>query len=327
MKVVFCNKLNRAWMDNIEALGKEFPDARFVTKKEGMDGEIEDAEAIVGGELPLHVIQRAKNLKIIFVPYAGMDAVPLDDIKARGIRIANVHVNAPFVAERCIAMALAFYGRIIDYHNDLKKNRQWHGYWATGSIKDTWNSIQGRSCAVIGTGAIGTNIAKYLKIFGCPIIGFKKRSVEGTLKYFDQITLNFTKALEKSELVFVALPLTIETKGLFSAQVLSGMKGKFLVNVGRGEVVDEEGLYLALKDGTLKGAAIDAWYNYPGEGETRAEPSKYPISDLPNVVLSPHLAGFTPQVAMKIIEGTIDNIRAYLKTGRAETEMNPALMY
>ena len=72
MKVVFYNKLNRAWMDNIEALSKEFPYTRFVTEKEGMDGKIEDADAIVGGELPLHVIQRAKNLKIIFVPYAGI---------------------------------------------------------------------------------------------------------------------------------------------------------------------------------------------------------------------------------------------------------------
>ena len=98
------------------------------------------------------------------------------------------------------------------------------------------------------------------------------------------------------------------------------MNGKFLVNVGRGDAVDEEGLYEALKEGILRGAAIDVWYQYPKGGETTAEPSKYPIHELPNVVLSPHLAGFTPQSARLNIEQTIENIRAFLKTGKAVFE-------
>jgi phosphoglycerate dehydrogenase-like enzyme len=326
MKFVFYTKLSSGWLEQIDLLRKEFAHIEFVTNAESMEGEIPHAHALVAGEITPELLGPAARLHIIFVPYAGVDALPLEMIRERGIRISNVHVNAPFVAERCIAMALAFYGKIVDYHNDLKKF-QWHGYWAKGTVDDTWNSIQGRPCAVIGAGEIGKHIAKQLKAFGCPIIGFRKRAATPLPEYFDHITLDLNEALERSELVFVALPLTPETKGMISAQILSRMRGKFLVNVGRGEIVDEEGLYRSLKDGILKGAAIDAWYTYPEKDETTAVPSRYPIYELPNVILSPHLAGFTPEAAALNITHTIQNIRSYIQTGRAVHEVDLRMMY
>jgi len=327
MRLVFYNKLNRFWLEKIEGLGNEFSHVNFITDTDCMNGKVEDADAIVVGELTPDLLERLKNLKMIFVPYAGPDALPFDQIKERNIRVANVHGNAAYVAERAVAMALAFYGKIIDYHVDLK-NSQWHGYWATRTVADSWDSMQGRTCAVIGTGAIGQYIAKYLKVFNCRVIGFKRRPLKRIPDFFDEITLDLNRALEQSELIFITLPLTKDTKGLISAKILSCLNGKFLVNVGRGEVVEEEGLYRALKDGTLKGAAIDVWYVYPKKGKsTSTQPSKHPIHELPNVVLSPHLAGFTPQAARLNIEQTIENIRSYLKTGKAIFEIDPELMY
>jgi phosphoglycerate dehydrogenase-like enzyme len=326
MKILFYAKLNKLWLEKIDKLHNEFPQVDFITDQQQVDQEIENAEAIVAGEIPLDLVQRAKSLKIIFVPYAGVDALPLDHIRGKGIRISNVHGNARYVAERSIALALSFYGKVIAYHNDLK-NFQWHGYWAKGTVDDTWESIQGKTCAVIGTGAIGKYIAKYLKIFDCRVIGFKKQPAAEGLEYFDDITTDLKKALDKSELVFVTLPLTEETRGMFSGEILAGMKGKFLVNVGRGPVVDEEGLYHSLKEGRLIGAGIDAWYNYPERGETRAKPSQYPVYELPNVVLSPHLAGFTPQAARLNIEQTIENIRSYVHSGKPKSEIDPEHMY
>jgi phosphoglycerate dehydrogenase-like enzyme len=327
MKLVFYNKLNRFWLEKIEGLRNEFSHVDFITETERMNGNIEDADAVVVGELTPELLERLKNLKMIFVPYAGPDTLPFDQIKTRNIKVANVHGNAAYVAERAVAMALAFYGKIIDYHTDLKKS-QWHGFWATGIVADSWDSMQTRTCAVIGTGAIGQYIAKFLKVFDCRVIGFKRRPPKRMPDFFDEITLDLNRALEQSELIFITLPLTKDTKGLISAKILSRLNGKFLINMGRGEVVDEQGLYRALKDGTLKGAALDVWYVYPKKGKSTAtQPSKYPIHELPNVVLSPHLAGFTPQAARLNIEQTIENIRSYLKTGKALFEIDPELMY
>lgn len=327
MKVVFLNPLGRLWLEKIEGLRRAFGDVEFVTAPERAQTEAAEADALVAGELTDELLARCRRVRMVFVPYAGPDGLPFEAIQRRGIRVANVHGNAPDVAERAVAMALSFYGRVVDYHNDLKAHR-WHGYWATGDVRDSWESMQGRACAVVGTGAIGQHIATYLKVFDCPVVGVRRRPAAGAPENFDTVTGDLGQALAASELVFVTLPLTDATRGLFSAEVLAGMHGKFLVNVGRGPVVDEAGLYHALKGGVLKGAAIDVWYTYPQTGDAAcAPPSRYPFHELPNVILSPHLAGFTPQAARRNIEQTMANIRAFLQTGRALSEVDPAARY
>ena len=326
MKIVFFNKLNRVWLKEIEKLRHEFPDVDFVTEKRGVEGEIRTADALVAAVIQPEVLKDAKDLKIIFVPMAGVDALPLDFIRVHHIRVSNVHGNAPYVAERAIAMTLSFFGKICEYHTDLT-NSQWHGLWGKGGLADTWDSIQGRTCAVIGTGRIGRYIARFLKAFECRVVGFKKKPVSEQIEFFDEGTTNLRSALNQSELVFVTLPLTDETREMFNAEILATMKGKFLVNVGRGHVVEEEGLYHALKTGILKGAAIDTWYTYPGKGKHHVSPSRYPIHELPNVILSPHTAGFTPQSARLNIVQTFENIRSFIQTGKARFEMDPDLTY
>lgn len=326
MKIVFYTRLNRLWLERIEGLKGEFDDVEFVTEEGEVAREIEGAHALVGGFIPLDIIRRAQKANIIFVPFAGIDALPLDYIKERGIRVANAHGNAPYVAERAVAMAMAFYGHIIDYHNDLRIAK-WHGYTVKKGVSDSWDSLQGRRCAILGTGEIGRYIARFLKAFHCTTIGFKKRQTQGRPEYFDETTLILSEALEQGELIFISLPLTGETKGMLSAEILASLKDKVLINVGRGEIVDEEGLYRSLKEGVLKGAGIDVWYTYPRDGETEVNPSRFPIHELPNVVLSPHIAGFTPQAAELNIAQSIENIRSYLKTGSPLFEVDLALMY
>ena len=326
MKIVFHNRLNPLWFQRIEELRHEFNHVDFVTDPDKVESALGSANALVTGVISLELIRRAQGLEIIFVPFAGVDGLPLDYARERGVKISNAHGNAPYVAERGIAMALAFYGKVIDYHNDLKESR-WHGFAAHRGIRDTWDSIRGKTCAIIGTGEIGKQIAKLLNVFDCRVIGFKKRPVSETPEHFEQIRFDLDEALQEGELIFICLPLTAQTKGMFSAEVLSGLKGRFLVNLGRGGIVDEEGLYRTLKNGILKGAGIDVWYEYPKEGEDKRNPSEFPIHELPNVVLSPHVAGFTPQAATLNIEQTIENIRSYIQTGKAKFEVDPDLMY
>ena len=153
MKIVFFNRLNRLWLQKIEELRNEFNHVDFVTDQDQVKSALESANALVAGGISLELIQRAERLEMIFVPFAGVDGLPLDFIRERGINVSNAHGNAPYVAERGIAMALAFYGKVIDYHNDLRESR-WHGFAAQRGIEDTWDSIRGRACAIIGTGAV-----------------------------------------------------------------------------------------------------------------------------------------------------------------------------
>jgi len=326
MRILLKMPFGRQWMDAVETLRQAFPQIILAPEGPQAPVRLKDADAVVTGALTKDEIRTAEKLKIIFVPYAGVDALPLAEIQKRGIRVSHVHANAPFVAERALAMVLAFYGKILPYHEDLKRS-QWHGYWAGGGVRDTWQSIRKRTCAVIGAGEIGKAIARHLKPFDCPVIGFKKHPEKDPPEGFDTITLDLWEAIAPSEIIFVSLPLTPQTHGILNASMLKKMQGKFIVNVGRGELIDEKGFFEALKEGVLKGAAIDAWYAYPGVGKPMRPPSKYPFHELPNVNLSPHVAGVTPEAATLNIEGTLRNIREYLNTGRPASEVDPGALY
>lgn len=326
MKLVCLNRLNRHWITLLDQLKRGFENLEVIKDPAASRNALEEATAVIAGSLSHQTLGELSQLKIIFVPYAGIDALPLKRIRQRSIRIANVHGNAPEVAERAVALALAFYGKIANFHDDLKAGR-WHGFWAGKGTKDSWESISGKTCAVIGVGRIGTQIARRLKPFGCRTIGFRRRSTVDTGGDFDEMTDDLDHAIEQSELVFICLPLTPLTRGIFNDNRLSRMTEKFLVNVGRGELVVESALYRVLKTGVLKGAAIDAWYSYPETGETAKPPSAYPFDRLPNVILSPHVAGFTSGSAKRNIEQTIQNIRSYLKTGHPRWEANTHHMY
>jgi phosphoglycerate dehydrogenase-like enzyme len=328
MKFVFLIKASPAWQAGLAQLRQEFPRVTFIPQAELTETDITQAHAFVADRVTAEQLGLARALKILFLTYTGPNFLPLKELAQRGVRIANTHGNAQSVAERGIALALAFYGRLIDYHADFKQGR-WHGAWGGKGLADTWESLEGKHCAVIGTGEIGKCLARMLKVFGCRVTGVKRRPAEGLLENFDHITLDLADALSDSELVFVTLPQTRETEGMFNAEVLAGMQGKFLVNLGRGAVIEEEALYHALKNGILKGAALDVWYTYPRPGETGTPlfPSRFAFHELPNVVLSPHVAGFTRQAIEANISQTIDNIRAYLRTGRPRYEVDPQRMY
>jgi phosphoglycerate dehydrogenase-like enzyme len=315
MKVVFYQKLNSLWKQKFEPVFSEFPDVQFVTNLEEAKGQLADADVLVGGKPDRAAIEAAAKLAYIVVPFAGVNHLPLDLIHERGIRVSNSHGNAYFVAERTAAMILAYYGKIIEYHNDMRERAQWHGFWVGRGLDDTWESVYGKSCVILGAGEIGKATAALLKPFGIRMTGYKRRPVDTPVEGFDEMVYEVDEALEKGEIIVIALPATEETKALIDRRRLSAMKGKFLVNVGRGSIVEEKALYEALESGLLKGAAIDCWYRYPEEG-TVGEPSAYPIHRLDNVVLSPHAAGFTRQSTEKNIEHAALNLAGYLREGR-----------
>lgn len=316
---------NSVWDGHFETLAKEFPQHRFLHGLKPESPEAAGLDALLAGQLPREAYLASPRLKAIFQAFTGINHLPLKELAERGVHVYNVHSNAFDVAEKALAMTLAFYGRIVEYHNDLK-NELWHGFWVRGGAEDNWNSLYGKTCVILGTGAIGSELAKLLKAFSCKVYGWRRRSGLALPEGFDAVLPDLREAIAAAEIVFVTLPATPLTDGLLGKELLATMKGKFLVNVGRGSIIDEEGLYSALKDGILAGAAIDTWYTYPKEGRAGA-PSRFPIHEFPNVILSPHVGGSTNQAARRAIEATVENMREYLKTGGCAREADLGAMY
>jgi len=319
LEVVFLNKLSIHWEPGLQNLEKEFPDVRFIknSRPEDRIKLLATADAVITGRLTNNEIEISKNLKIVFVPFTGLNSFPLELLKERNILISNTHANASYVAEKAVAMILALLGRVVEYHNGLKQGEWFRSF----DYSDTWNSIQGKTCGILGYGSIGKNIARMLKVFDCKIIGFKKHlsSNPGEYKYADEISNNIMEVIAKSNIVFVCLPLNRETKELLSSRVLSSMEEKYIVNISRGEIINEDALYTSLKDGTLAGAALDVWYKYPGKNQNKPVfPSNKPIYELPNVIISPHKASNTAEAIEAMISDTLENIRTFLLTGKTK---------
>ncbi len=328
LEIIFTNRLTDIWQSKIEELKRDFPNTKFVTFKdvEHPRAHLETADAVVGGHFSSEEIERAKNLKVIFVPWTGVNMLPWEIIRKKNVIVTNTHANSRAVAERAVALALALTGRIVEYHNDLKVGI-WHGFPVGLPENDYWTSLHGRTCTIIGFGNIGKNVAKMMKAFDCQILAFKKRHIDKIPEYANELTFNLETAISKGDIIFITLPLTPETKGMFNENILFNMKDKFLINVSRGEIVDEKALYLSLKNGILAGAAIDTWYQYPADPNIVTLPSKFPIHTFKNVVVSPHIAGVTKENMNSMAQDTLNTIKAYLKSGEILNRVDPDLMY
>jgi phosphoglycerate dehydrogenase-like enzyme len=283
-------------------------------------------DAVVANRVDASYFEKASCLKAVFVPFVGVNHLPASLLLSRDISVFNCHGNAESVAERALALALAGFGRVVEYHNDLRAEK-WHGFWVDKGQEDFWHSIFRKRCAILGTGAIGEKLARLLKAFDCPVVGYRRRADAPKPAYFDEVTTDLRAAVAGADIVFVALPLTDATRGLVGAAELEAMRGAYLVNVGRGEVVDEAALYAALTGGTIAGAGLDVWYVYPPHGAVTGAPSRFPIHTLPNVILSPHVAGSTFEAVELNVSQTVANIERWIRTGDAEHRVDLAASY
>ena len=312
---------SRLWSTRMKELGERFPSVEVFMGEEAASREFAGIEALVASRLTTLQAEKATSLKALFLPITGINGIPAELLARRGVRVFNVHSNAESVAEKALSMILAWFGRTIDYHNDLKEER-WHGFWVGKGNEDEWDSIFDRRVAILGTGAIGSALARLLKAFRCEVVGWRRREGLPVPPGFDRVETDLKAALRGRDIVVAALPLTSDTQNIVDASAFSEMGGAFFVNVGRGATVNEEALWLALRDRVIAGAAIDVWYQYPEPGSTMGAPSRFPIHELPNVVLSPHVGGSTRQASRAAIEATCRNLSDWIERGEASDEVD-----
>ena len=173
--------------------------------------------------------------------------------------------------------------------------------------------LQGKTLAVVGLGRIGAEVARWGRFLDMRVIAATRTpdSEQSRNAPVDQLfgMDALHTVLAEADFVVLALPLSAETTGLIGTPELAVMKpSAFLINVARGDVVDEAALYAALRDRVIAGAAIDVWYRYPGP-DGAAMPSNLPFHELPNVVMTPHIAGATEPTFFYRWDQINDNLR------------------
>jgi len=322
MEILVLTKITDYFEKMMKKYSETYDLAWYTTKD--IERVLPKIDAVIGASLTPEQIEKAENLKVIFIPWAGAEKLPWEIIKKRKILVSNSHGNGKIVAERALSLALALLGRVVEFHKDLEKGI-WHGFVKGFKVEDLWISLQKKPVAILGTGVIGKHLAKLLKGFECTIKGFKRHveKVEG----FDKITDSIFEAIKDVDVVFLTLPLTNETYHIINEKILNKMKGKYLINVGRGELIDERALYNALLKGKIAGFASDVWYEYPDKNREVALPFHYPFHLFKNVVISPHVGGFTIEGQNGRIDELFENIIQYLTTGKPKNIVDPEKMY
>ncbi len=264
------------------------------------------ADAIIGVRFGADLPQPSR-LKLFHVPGAGYDAVDLRLLPAL-TSVCNCFGHEQAIAEYVLAALLARQVPLVDADRRLRQG-DW-AYWA-GAPDRVHGEIAGMTIGLLGFGHIGKAVARRAKAFEMQV-HVANRSAVATSELVDQaFTLDrLAEFWGTADAIVVSLPLTAETKSLVGATAFAAMRPDAVVfNVGRGPIIDEAALYGALKENRIGGAVIDTWYRYPGPADARPLPAILPFHELPNIVMTPHMSGWTAGTIRRRQQTMADNIR------------------
>lgn len=277
---------------------------------------VADAQAILVrvAKLPLEVIQAAKQLKIIAKHGVGYDNINIPAATASGVIVTNTPLaNSTSVAEHALALLLAVARRIGESDRDLtlKQMRPQKVYQGV--------ELSGKVLGIIGLGSAGFRLARMAgQGFGMRVIGFdpyKAPWPEGVERCRELDPL-----LAQADFISIHVPLTKETRHLLGRESLPKLKPTcILVNTARGGIVDEAALAEAVKAGRLAGAGLDVVENEPLRPD-------HPLAGLPNIILTPHVAGVTEEAMMNMARTAAEDILRVLRGERPNYLVNPEVL-
>lgn len=263
---------------------------------------------------------RFPALKLIATRSTGFDHIDLAAASARGIAVANV----PFygentVAEFAFALLLALSRRVIDADERVRA-----GVFSPQGLRGF--DLAGKTLGVVGCGHIGMHVIKMANGFGMKVLGFEVHPDEKLAAENHFTYAPLPDVLAKSDVITLHVPYNEHTHHLINTSNIGGIKkGAYLVNTARGAVVETEALVEALKQGILAGAALDVLEEegdladeaalltapHPREGEIKTFLENHYLIGHPRVIVTPHTAFNTDEAVRRILDTTIDNIKAF----------------
>lgn len=261
---------------------------------------LDETEIIVTtGKASKALILAAPKLRWIQSLSAGVDGFPFSLLAERGIALTNARgIHQIQMSEFALALMLQWARRFPEFYRN-QANRLWE--------KKVWVSeLAGCTLGILGAGSIGQAIAAKAKAFDMRVIGYNRSGQASP--GFDQIHAGrggLEHVLRESDYLVVLVPHTAETHHMLAEREFRLMKpGAFFINLARGSVVNEKDLIAALKEGVIAGAALDVF-------ETEPLPADSPLWGMENVIITPHVAGLSPQYMQRASAIFYENIRRF----------------
>ena len=295
-KIVFCVKFSfDLWSIPAvlpAAIRERWPEMRVAHVEDYalLSSEIRDADIFVGFMLTPEQLAAAKRLRWIHVTAAGVSQLMRPDVRARGIVITNSRgVHAIPMAEHAIGMMIA-----LAHKFPQAVRAQLQHKWAQVELWDSPprpSELCGRTLLLVGFGAVGREIAKYVKPFGMHVWAVTHSGrAESDLAEKVFAPKDLDRALSEADYAVIAAPETPATRAMIGEEQFAAMKSSaFLINMSRGSLVDEEALIKALKTRRIAGASLDVTEQEP-------LPPESPLWDLENVFITPHTSSATEQL-------------------------------
>jgi phosphoglycerate dehydrogenase-like enzyme len=291
-------------LEQIEQIKAIIPDWDLMIGKdrEIWENHLKDAEVIAGWkkEMKKDCLQDDSKLKWLQTWSAGVDYLPLEALESKSILLTSANSVHTFpISETIMALMLSLTRKIHTYVRNQQAKT-----WDHANLK---TEMHQKTIGIIGVGTIGKETAKIAKAFGMTVLGVRRSGKPAEFVDHMYTTDQLNIILPQCDYVVITLPLTKETSHLFGSEQFQQMKpDAFFINIGRGEIVVEEDLILALQNGTIAGAGLDVF-----EKEPLAEDS--PLWEMENVIITPHSAGSTEHYNQRVIENIfIPNLKNYL---------------
>ncbi|MEK7560655.1 MAG: D-2-hydroxyacid dehydrogenase [Patescibacteria group bacterium] len=306
MKLLIIERINagvRALRpDHIAAIKRVAPalDVVIASGADDIQAHLRDADIVAGYPATIPAIHGAKNLKWVHSFSAGMDRVLTDEVRESPIILSNSSgIHATPIAEHILGLMLLWTRR---FRETLKSQDQ--GRWEK---REDLTELAGKTVLIAGLGDIGLEAARLCKSFRMTVWGTTRRSRERP-EFVDQILTDaeMDAALASADFVVVALPYTKATHHRFGAAQFAAMKkSAVIINIGRGAIIDEPALIVALERKEIAGALLDV---------TEKEPlvSDSPLWGMENVVITPHHSGWSERYMDRAIDRFCLNLTAYL---------------
>ncbi|MFX1376942.1 MAG: NAD(P)-dependent oxidoreductase [Promethearchaeota archaeon] len=286
---------------------------RSKTSNQNLLDLVANADILIGWRPTKDILSAATKSRLFINPGAGVQHL-LDLFreinKKKELLLINGHGNSYFVAQHAVALLLTLMNKTIPHHQWMRK-----GIWRTGDNDAISIPLRFKRVGFLGYGAINQKIHRFLSGFDVEFSILRKH-------WEKQLSPLPTKAnkydfpqlhefLKNIEILFIGVPLTSMTKKLISRKELEFLgKDGIIVNIARGDIIDEESLYISLRDKVIKGAAIDVWYDYTPKSndEDKKYPFHFPFHTLDNIILSPH-RGYSPFGDLLRWDEIIENVK------------------